>query len=382
MKILILNWRDVRHPKSGGAELVTMEHAKGWVAHGHTVTWLTASYRGAKKESTVEGVHFVRRAGSLSIYLYAPFYLFMNARLVDVVVDEVHGFPFFSPLFTRKPVVVFIHEIAGEIWDYMFSFPKNVIGKLLERSYFSLYRHNLFWTDAPSTVDELVAGGIPRSQCVAIPCPIVISPETRHPLLLPRRQAGVTRNKETTPTYLFVSRVVRMKGIEEVIKAFSFIMRVQSDATLWIVGGGEKDYIAELKMMIKEYGADNHVLFFGSVSEKEKYDLMSRAHILLHASVKEGWGLVVLEAAYAGTPAVVYNVPGLKDVVKNGRTGIVIENNSPHEMAKQAILLYNDKKKYSLFQKNGRAWVQSLSWNKAISQSLDLLQRAISGNGK
>ena len=174
MNILILNWRDVRHPKSGGAELVTMEHAKDWATMGHTVTWLTASYAGAKRESTVESVHFIRRWGSLTIYLYVPFYLLLNSRQYDVIVDEVHGFPFFSPLFTRKPVVVFIHEIAGEIWDFMFSFPKNVIGKLLERMYFRLYRNNLFWTDAPSTVDELVARGIPRINCTAIPCPILL----------------------------------------------------------------------------------------------------------------------------------------------------------------------------------------------------------------
>ena len=57
MNILILNWRDVHHPKFGGAEIVTMEHAKGWVAAGHRVTWLTAGYSGAKKQSTVEGVN-------------------------------------------------------------------------------------------------------------------------------------------------------------------------------------------------------------------------------------------------------------------------------------------------------------------------------------
>ena len=173
MNILILNWRDVRHPKSGGAELVTMMHAKGWVKKGNTVTWLTANYPGAKRDEVVEGVNFVRRAGSQSIYLYAPFYLLMHAHKYDVIVDEVHGFPFFSPIFTRTPVIIFIHEIAGAIWDYMFPFPKNIIGKFLERSYFQTYKSNIFWTDAQSTVDELVEHGIRRDHCFAIPCPVV-----------------------------------------------------------------------------------------------------------------------------------------------------------------------------------------------------------------
>lgn len=368
MNILILNWRDVRHPKSGGAELVTMEHAKGWVRAGHRVTWLTASYPGAKMESTVDGVAFVRRWGSLSIYLYAPIYLLAHAKQFDVIVDEVHGFPFFAPLFTGKPVVVFIHEIAGEIWDYMFSFPKNVIGKILERWYFQMYRHCIFWTDAPSTVSELVEHGIAPVQCTAIPCPII------------GRVPQGNGKKEPDPTYIFVSRVVRMKGIEEIIKAFSFILQSEKHSKLWIVGSGEAAYIRELKRMMAEYGIRGSVTFFGNVSDAKKYDLLRRAHLLLHASVKEGWGLVVLEAAAVGTPAVVYNVPGLKDVVENGRTGIVIHDNSPREMAKEAVLLLADSRRYGILRKNARVWAKSFTWPGVIRTSLQLLARAVYEN--
>ncbi len=373
MNILILNWRDVRHPKSGGAELVTMEHAKSWVAAGNSVTWLTASYTGAKKESTVEGVDFVRRWGSLTVYLYAPIYLLANAKRFDVIVDEVHGFPFFSPLFTRTPVVVFIHEIAGEIWDSMFPFPKNILGKLLERWYFSVYKHCLFWTDAPSTVDELVERGISREQCAAIPCPIIIDERL---MIKDKRSKTNHSSKEAQPTFLFVSRVVRMKGIEEVIKAFSFIVREQHSARLWIIGGGEDSYLQELKQMLKEYGVMKHVTFFGVVSEEKKYRFMAKSHIFLHASVKEGWGLVVLEAASVGTPSVVYNVPGLRDVVKNGKTGIVCRENSPREMAREAMMLYKNKTLYRTLQENGYAWVKSFHWSEVAKQSMKLLQKA------
>lgn len=364
MRILILNWRDFAHPKSGGAELVTMEHAKAWVRAGHRVTWLTASYPGAKSESVVEGVYFVRRAGTYTVYIYAWIYLMLNARLTDIIVDEVHGFPFFSPLFTRKPVVVFIHEIAGEIWDFMFPFPKNVIGKLLEKWYFRVYKHCFFWTDALSTVKELVDRGIPKEQCVAIPCPVI------NPL-------KVDVKKEPTPTFLFVSRVVRMKGIEEIIKAFGFIARSLPKARLWIIGSGEEDYKRELTHMIDEYGVSGDVTFFGEVSERRKYELMGRAHILLHASVKEGWGLVVLEAASVGTPAVVYNVPGLRDVVHNGKTGVVIHGNSPQDMARETLTLLTDKARYKGYQENGKRWVKSLRWEDVTRESLRLLRRAV-----
>lgn len=368
MNILLLNWRDSAHPKAGGAELVTMEHAKGWVRAGHTVTWLTGWYAGGKKEEDSDGVHILRRAGSLTIYLYATAYVLINARKFDVIVDEAHGFPFFSPLCTKTPVILFIHEIAGEIWDYMFPFPKNVVGKMLESWYFKIYRNCYVWTDASSTIDELVERGIPRKNCIAIPCPIVKKslPKAGPPLV----------KKERSPTYLFVSRIVRMKGVEEVIKAFAFIYREEHTSKLWLVGGGEEAYIKELKTMISEYGIKDNVAWFGIVSEKEKYELMSRAHILLHASVKEGWGLVVLEAASVGTPAVVYNVSGLREVVKHNKTGIVLETNSPQEMAKKAMTLLKNKRLYAAYQQNGKIWVDSLHWDDAISKSLELLQKA------
>ncbi|MCX6705015.1 MAG: glycosyltransferase family 4 protein, partial [Candidatus Woesebacteria bacterium] len=227
MNVLILNWRDPKNPKSGGAELVTHEHARAWVKAGHEVTWFTSSFPGSQSEEVVDGVFFVRRGNSFTVYFFAPLYYFFSGKKFNVIIDEIHGLPFFTPLYARIPKVAFIHEIAGEIWDYMFSFPKNVIGKLLERWYFRVYKHCLFWTDAPSTAKEISQWGIPRSQCIAISCPVICN-------LTPR-----PRPKETTPVYLFVSRVVRMKGIEEVIKAFSFILREQRDSRLWIIGGGD-----------------------------------------------------------------------------------------------------------------------------------------------
>jgi len=365
MNILLLNWRDPWHPNAGGAEIVTFEHAKEWVKKGNTVTWITGGYWEQKKrQEVVDGVQFFRFGGSLTIHFMVPLYLLAEGKNYDVIVDEVHGIPFFAPLFTKTPVVAFIHEVADEIWDYMYRFPIAPIGKMLERWAFRWYRHCQIWTDAESTVDELVAWGIPKSQCTAIPCPII------------KKQTISIEKKEHKPTYIFVSRVVRMKGIEEVIKAFSFIVKVQVNAQLWIIGKGEQKYVDELKHMVEEYGIDKHVIFRGEVSETEKYTYMSRAHILLHASVKEGWGLVVLEAASVGTPSVVYNVPGLKDVVKHDETGIVVHSNSPQDMARVAIQLFKDKKRYAKFQENGRKWENSLRWNTVTKQSMMVLADA------
>ena len=363
MNILIFNWRDTKNPRSGGAEIVTLQHAKAWVKKGHNVTWFTSEFENSKKEEKVEGVNIVRRGNFISVILRAPYFYFFSKNKFDVVIDEIHGLPFFTPLFVKKPKIAFIHEVADEIWDYMFPFPINRICKFLEPLYFKLYRNVKFWTDADSTIDDLEKYGIKRKHCTVINCPV----ENKSLKSFPK--------KENVPTFIFVSRVVKMKGIEEVIRAFFYILRELKDARLWIVGDGEEGYVNELKDTMQSYSISPKVKFFGHLSEEKKLELIKRAHLLLHASVKEGWGLVVIEAASQATPSVVYNVSGLKDSVKNGKTGIVLEENSAKEMAKQAIALIKNKNRYEQFQKNCLQWARSLTWPKATQQSLDLLDQ-------
>src|SRR5579859_7769723 len=140
MNILILNWRDPKNPHAGGAELVTHEHAKAWVKKGNTVTWFTSLYPDAIQEEILDGVQIIRKGSSFTTYLLAPFYYLSHKKPFDVVVDEIHGIPFFTPLYVRKAKIAFIHEVAAEIWDYMYAFPINTLGKLLEPIYFTLYR--------------------------------------------------------------------------------------------------------------------------------------------------------------------------------------------------------------------------------------------------
>lgn len=365
MNILILNWRDPENPKSGGAEIVTLQHAKAWVKKGYNVIWFSSKFNGSKDKDKIDGVSIVRRGGFISVYLFAPFFYLFSKVKFDLVIDEIHGIPFFTPIYVRVPKIAFIHEVADEIWDYMFPFPINYIGKLIEPLYFKLYKNIRFWTDADSTIDDLVKKGIQRKNCLAINCPIRNKPLMKPPI------------KESNPTFIFVSRVVKMKGIEEVIKAFFYILREKKNARLWIVGDGDKKYVENLKKTMISYSISPKVKFFGKVDERQKLYLLKKAHLLLHASIKEGWGLVVIEAASQATPAIVYNVAGLKDSVKNNKTGIVLNQNNAREMAKQAILLLVNKEKYFILQKNALSWAGSLTWEKATELSTDLIENVI-----
>lgn len=362
MNILILNWRDPKNPKSGGAEIVTMKHASYWVKKGNNVTWFTSKFKNSKNQEKINGVNIVRRGNSITVYLLAPLFYIFSRNKFDIVIDEIHGLPFFTPIYVKKPKIAFIHEVAREIWDYMFPFPINIVGRFIEPKYFKLYKNVKFWVPSKSTVDDLVSVGIERRSCKVIYCGI------------DNKTVGILPKKEIYPTFIFVSRVVKMKGIEEVVRAFFRIARVEKNSKLWIVGDGEKKYVMSLKNLIRSYGFESKISFLGKVSEKKKLFLLRKAHILLHASIREGWGLVVIEAASQATPSIVYNVSGLKNSVKDKITGKVLKNNTPDEMAKEALMLLKNTKSYLIYQRNGLEWAKSLNWKDSLSESLSLLK--------
>src|SRR5581483_3633118 len=231
--------------------------------------------------------------------------------------------------------------------------------------YFKFYKNVLFWTDAASTIDDLEALGIPRKNCVDIPCPVMNKTLEKLP------------EKQKTPTFIFVSRIVKMKGIEEVIKAFALILQKEKNAKLWIVGDGERKYKQYLKNLVKELGCEDNIQFLGYVSDQDKLGYMGKSHIILHASVREGWGLSTLEAASQATPSVAYDAPGLRDSIKNGKTGILVKERTPENLAVASLGLLRDNKKYLLFQKACLEWTKSLSWEKVTQTSLHLLEQAL-----
>ncbi len=343
---------------------MTFEHAKGWVKKGDHVTWFATRFYGSESKEVLDGVKIIRYGNSFSVFFFAALYYFSHKTDIDMIVDQVHGIPFFTALYVKKPVVLFLHEVAGTIWDVMYRAPVRWIGKLLERLFLYIYRNHMIWTDANSTVDELVYYGISRSNCIAIPCPIQ------------EYTSLYQKKKNKVFTCISVGRIVQMKRIEDIIVSFAEVARSVPLAKLLIVGSGDLAYTTKLRQLGTSLGLSDAIVWCGKVSELEKRKLLSKSHILLHTSYKEGWGLVVLEAARERVPSVVYPVSGLVDTVKNGETGIITKRENPHDLAVEVIRLYKDTKRYRYMQKNAFEWSNSFRWDEAVDESRAFLQKA------
>jgi len=315
MRILILNWRDVRNPRAGGAEVVTHEIARRLVSFGHSVTWFTSRPAGSRKQEDVDGVHIVRCGSEVTTRLHA----IRHARgsRWDVVVEQINTLPYLSPLWSSERVVLFIHQLAREVWWH--EAPRLVapLGYAAEPLYLAAYAGVEAITISRSTRDDLRKLGLARRIHVI---PMAASGPVLE-TLPPKRPQG---------RLLTIGRLVPSKRIDHAIEATAILRRSVPAATLTVVGDGSER--GKLEALARRLRVDGAVSFAGFVSEEEKSELLAGADLLLATSVREGWGLTVTEAARMGTPAVSYDVPGLRDSVIPGRTGLLTDR-SPSSMA-------------------------------------------------
>ncbi len=364
MRILILNWRDIKNPSAGGAEILTHEMAKQWVSEGHSVIQLSAGFAGAKKTEITDGVRIVRLGLWWNVHVLAFFYYLKSLRKrVDVIIDEVHGLPFFSVLYAPHKTILFACEVAEKLFFHVFPYPVALIGRSLEKVYFKIYKNTSVIAISNSTKQDLIARGFKKKNITVLPMGLTIPKNLKK---LP---------KEKNPTIIYLSRINRQKGAEDAIEAFALIHKTFPRACLWMVGSGSEEYVKRVKNKIRNYGISRFVKFFGYVKDAEKFKLLSRSHILIFPSMHEGWGLVIVEAGIMGTPAAVYNVAGVKDVVKNGERGIIVTKNRPDLLSKAIARVLKNDKLYRRLVKKTKTFEEEIGWEKTSKTALSVLKK-------
>ncbi|MGI5242311.1 glycosyltransferase family 4 protein [Dactylosporangium sp. CA-139066] len=305
MRILVCNWKDLRHPQAGGAEVYTHEIARRWVAAGHMVTQFCAAVDGAPAVEDIDGVRVVRHGGRLGVYPAArDYYRSAGRGRFDLVMDEVNTRPFGCPRWAGDtPVVALIHQVCREIWHYEMPPPVALLGRyVLEPAWLRRYRKVRVLTVSPSSQDSLRQYGL--RDVTVVPAGIARRPRPDVP-------------REPHPTVVFVGRLASNKGPLAALAAYHLLRERVPTAQMWFVGDGPQRAALAAR-------AGSGVTLFGRVSRAERDELLARAHVLVVTSVREGWGLVVDEAAAMGTPAVGYDRPGLRDSIPPAG-GVLVE---------------------------------------------------------
>ena len=315
LRVLLLNWRDLHHPEAGGAEKYLVTVAEGLAARGHAVTFRTAAYPGALPDETVAGVRYLRRGGHYSIYPRALAATATASASHDVVVDVQNGVPYLSPLATRTPVVNLVHHVHREQWPVVFG-PRaaraRVVGGVPPRPTGVPQdqlrdRERLDPTRARRARGRLRAGH-------------------HHPQRYGCRRRRHRRDGHPSPRVVVLGRLVPQKRVELALDAVDRSARPSAGhppGRRRVRAGGSPTCASTSQKL----GIEGSVTFHGHVSEAEKHRLLSRAWVHAMPSLKEGWGLVVVEAGVHGTPTVAFRTAGgPADSIRDGETGLLVDD--------------------------------------------------------
>jgi glycosyltransferase involved in cell wall biosynthesis len=361
-RVLFLNWRDLSNPAAGGAEAYAEQIARRFARAGAIVTLFTSTFPDAPLHDWANGYLVVREGGRLGVYRAAARHLERHGHRYDAVVDFQNGIPFFAPLWAPASVAVVcvVHHVHQAQFDMYFRWPLNRVGRLLEgRATRRVYRDRPFVAVSPSTRAEM------RRQ-LGLRGPVHIVPNGIDPLppsRVPRSPA---------PAIAVVTRLVPHKQLHLLVAAVPDLLRCWPGLRVDIAGTGPARDV--LLAHVRRLGLARAVFLPGRVTEQAKSDLLSRAWLTVAPSLAEGWGLTVLEANTVGTPAVAYDVPGLRDAVRNGRTGWLVPPEAGLSTAlTRALGELDDPVRRQFFAERAQAWAARFSWD----ASADRLARVL-----
>jgi glycosyltransferase involved in cell wall biosynthesis len=361
LHILWLNWRDIKHPDAGGAEVFTHEVMRRLVKKGHCMTLFSERFSNSLQYENIDGVNIIRDGGKYTVYNKAKDYYNRIKDEYDFIVDEVNAKPFLTPKFVKeKPILALIHSLTRDIWFYETYFPLNYIGYyFLESKWLSYYKDIPTATVSNSTKEDLEALGFKK--IFLVPEGLSVTPLSE-----------VRQKESTSPIITYVGRLKRHKLPHHAIQAFSIIKKAIPDAKMWVIGDGYMRKELEKKSSVRD------VTYYGRVKDEVKYEMLSRAHLVLVPAVLEGWGLVVTESNAMGTPAIGYNVLGLRDSIRNKETGLLVKENTPSCLAHTAISLLKDQQLLSKFSSNALAFSKQFSWDNTASAFDNIIKNIIS----
>jgi glycosyltransferase involved in cell wall biosynthesis len=363
-RILLLNERDPRHPRAGGAETHVTEIMSRLVARGHRVTQLAVGFAGGSPRERVEGME-VRRLGALPRYYPAAAWTCARETRrgdFDVVVECLNKLPYFSPLYARVPVLALCHHLFGETAFSQVAWPIATTVFGAERLLPFVYRRQRFLVISESTREDLVRRGIARERID------VSLPGIRRPRLVPRPLA------ERPARVVYVGRLERYKRVDVMLRALAPLVPRHPDLEIVVIGrGAERERIERLA---GELGLASRTRLVGFVDDDERDRWLAESRVCVCASEKEGWGLTVIEANAVGTPVVASDAPGLRDSVRHGETGWLAPIGDVAAFGARIAELLAAGEKAETMARAGLAWSRRFDWDAAACDMEAALARA------
>lgn len=363
-RLLWVNWRDLRNPLAGGAEVHAHEVLSRLAKRGWDCTLVSHAVPGLAGREIESGYTILREGGAstfnFTVWSQLPHWIAQTRA--QIVVDDSNKIAFFAPWRTRVPVVALIHHLFGSAIFSEASLPAAMYVNLAERLVPRCYRDVPVMTGSPSARSEFLHLGMRDVTDVGEGVDLSgFSPPDegeRDPNLL-----------------LYLGRIKKYKGLDVLLKTVAALEAAHPDIRLEVAGSG--DDVPRLRRVASDLGIERRVVFLGRVSEEDKIRLYRRASVALNSSLKEGWGLTSIEANGCGTPVVASDVPGLCDSVRDGTTGFLVPFGDHAAMADRVGRILSNRPLAEAMRRECLAWAAEHTWDRVADRTEQVLARAL-----
>ncbi len=268
----------------------------------------------------------------------------------DLIVDcSDHGGPWLSPLFSNTSKLLLAHQLWQDIFHRELPAPVAHAVSAMEPHLYRFYTHVPTVANSQSTADSMRSLGIRK---------IEIIPPGIDELFLQRTKTRTKKAKH--PTLAVLCRLRAYKGVHFALACFRMILEKYPDARLKILGDGPD--MSRLRTLAVSLGIHDSVDFLGRVDDSAKIYELSNAHLLINTSIREGFGINVLEANSCYTPCVGWNVPGTRDAIRDTETGVLVPPFSTSCLCEAVLELLSDRPKMLNMGQTGRNWSEQFTW--------------------
>ena len=358
-KVDVVAWRDLDDVEAGGSELHADEILQRWAEGGIDVRLWTSRVDGAARHIVRHGYTVNRRAGRYAVFPRTAVAGFRRKiGTGDGLVEIWNGMPFFSPVWSRAPRIVFLHHVHAEMWDMVLSPRLAPLGRTVEnRLAPPFYRRTEIVTLSNSAKDDLVSKLGHSAERVTVVPPGV------DPRFFP---AGTL---SPTPLVVAVGRLVPVKRFDLFIEAMVALRKIHPDLEAMIVGEGYERPALEAQIAAADAG--RWFSLPGRLPDADLVNAYRRAWVVSSTSSHEGWGMTLTEAAACGTPAVATRIPGHQDAIIDDESGFLVST-LPELIDATGSILANPMLRRRLSQGALRR-VEGMTWERAAFLTLEAL---------
>ncbi len=366
LNILVVNWQCIKNPSGGGAEVHFHEIFKRIAAMGHNVTLFCSMFPGAEAEEMIDGIRTIRK-GSRSLfnfYVKSEYRTRFSKEHYDIIIDDINKIPFYMTRYVKEPLLAISHHFFGKSIFREARFVSAIYVYLAEKLVDVYYNKAPFVVVSQSTLDEFVSRGFDSNKFSIV-----------HNAIEQKDFPMGGCEKSPNPVITYFGRLKKYKSPDHLLRAFAIVSPSFPTAELHIIGRG--DFRPQMEKLVRELGITEKTTFFGFVSDEEKKRLLSLSHCVVNTSMKEGWGITNIEANACRTLTISADVPGLRDSVLNGVSGLLYKYGDVAALAEKIHEVLSSEERLNHLSEGAVRWASEFSWDESARKMLEVVEKTI-----